>query len=79
MVLDWSIRLHSGRLIADKRTQGRTAAEVRRKAKAAAKKLLASEGSSGQWRPTDPIERYLDEVSAREIQNADLRDDSVRK
>lgn len=79
VVLDWSIRLHSGRLIADKRTQGRTAAEVRRKAKAAAKRLLASEGSSGQWKPTDPIERYLDDVSAQEIQNADLRDDSVRK
>ena len=79
MALDWSIRLLNGRLLENRRTQGRTATEVRRKAKAAAKKLLVSEGGGGQWKPTDPIERYLDEVSAKEILNADLRPDSVRK
>ncbi|MGC4939399.1 hypothetical protein [Kribbella sp. DT2] len=79
IVLDWSIRLLSGRLLENKRTQGRTATEVRRKAKATAKRLLASEGGGSQWTPTDPIERYLDEVSSQEILNARLRPDSRRK
>lgn len=79
VVLDWSIRLLSGRLLEGKRTQGRTATEVRRKAKVTAKRLLASEGGGSQWKPTDPIERYLDEVSSQEILNTRLRPDSIRK
>ncbi len=76
IVLDWSIRRLSGRLIEDKRTQGRTATEVRRKAKATAQRLLASESGGSPWKATDRIERYLDEVSAQEVLDAPLRPDT---
>lgn len=76
VVLDWSIRLMDGRLV-NKRTQGRTAAGVRRRAKATATELLAAGGESGQWSPATPIERYMDEVSVPEIQESGLRPDSI--
>ncbi|QNE18079.1 site-specific integrase [Kribbella qitaiheensis] len=79
VVLDWSIRLLSGRLLEDKRTQGRTVTEVRRKAKVTAKRLLDSEGGGSQWKATDSIERYLDEVASQEILNASLRPDTRRQ
>lgn len=79
VVLDWSVRLHNGRLITDKRTQGRTAAEVRRRAKATAAELLASDGHRSQWKATTPIEKYLDEVSAEEIEQSGLREASLRQ
>lgn len=41
LVLDWSIRLYDGRLV-EKRTQGPTTLEVRRRAKAKAAALLGT-------------------------------------
>ncbi|MGC5617471.1 tyrosine-type recombinase/integrase [Georgenia sp. Z1491] len=69
MVLDWSVRLHDGRLLPDRRTQGATAAEVRRKAKRRADELLAT-GGHAVWKGSDKIERYLDEVTAPLIEDA---------
>lgn len=79
IVLDWSVRLHNGRLIEGKRTQGRTAAEVRRRAKATAADLLATDGQRTRWKATTPIEKYLDQVSAAEIEQSGLREASVRQ
>lgn len=77
MVLDWSVRLHDGRLIENKRTQGRTAAEVRRKAKTTAKDLLSTGGQRNRWTPTTPIDRYLNEVSLKEINESGRRPASI--
>lgn len=79
VALDWSVRLHNGRLISNKRTQGRTAAQVRRRAKGMAIELLASNGHRSQWNATTPIEKYLDEVCAAEIEQSGRREASLRQ
>lgn len=76
VVLDWSVRLKDGRLV-NKRTQGRTYAGVRRRAKTTAENMLKTSGQSGKWTPTTPIVRYIDEVGFQEIDSAGLRPDSV--
>jgi integrase len=68
-VLDWSVRLHDGRLIEGRRTQGRTATECKRKAKRKAAELLAT-GGHASWTGADKIERYLDEVTGPAIAEA---------
>lgn len=79
VVLDWSVRLHNGQLISGKRTQGLTAAGVRRRAKTTAAELLGRDGHRSPWKATTPIEKYLDEVSAEEVEQAGLREASSRQ
>lgn len=79
VVLDWSVRLHNGRLISGKRTQGLTAAGVRRRAKVTAAELLSRDGHRSPWKATTPIEQYLDMVSAEEIEQSGLREASLRQ
>lgn len=79
VVLDWAVRLHNGRLLRNKRTQARTAAEARRRAKMTAQELLASGGRRSRWTANTPMEKYLDEVSAEEIDQSGLREASLRQ
>jgi integrase len=72
-LLDWSIRLHDGRLM-PKRSQGATKGQVRQRAKAAADELLASGG--GAWKTTSSLSEYLQQVSKPAIENAQLRANS---
>lgn len=72
-LLDWSIRLHNGRLV-KKRAQGATKGEVRQRAKAAAAELLASGG--GTWKTTSSLSEYLMQVSRPAIEIAPLRPNS---
>lgn len=76
VVLDWSVRLHDGRLIT-KRTEGTTKAGVKRRAKAKAAELLDT-GANSTWKGTDRIERYLDEVTKPLVMEAG-RDATVRQ
>lgn len=72
-LLDWSIRLHNGRL-ATKRTQGATKGQVRQRAKVAAAELLATGG--GTWKTTSLLTEYLEHVSRPAIESAQLRPNS---
>jgi len=72
-LLDWSVRLHDGRL-KTKRSQGATKGQVRQRAKATAKELLATGG--GLWKTTSSLGDYLDQVSRPAIENAQLRPNS---
>ena len=69
-LLDWSIRLHDGRLV-KKRSQGTTKGQVRQRAKVTAKELLATGG--GMWKTTSSLGDYLEQVSRPAIENAKLR------
>lgn len=73
-LLDWSVRLHSGKLI-EKRSQGPTKSEVRRRAKVKAAELLAA-GGSGAWKSSSPMSDYLDKVSRPSIEDAKIRPSS---
>jgi integrase len=72
-LLDWSVRLHSGRL-AKKRSQGNTKGQVRQRAKAAADELLATGG--GAWKTTSSLADYMVKVSRPAIESAQLRQTS---
>lgn len=72
-MLDWSIRLHDGRLV-NKRSQGATKGQVRQRAKITAKELLATGG--GTWKTTSPLSEYIDQVSRPAIEKAQLRPNS---
>jgi integrase len=72
-LLDWSIRLHDGRLIA-KRSQGATKGQVRQRAKVAAAELLTSGG--GAWKTTSSLTEYIARVSKPAIEGAQLRPNS---
>lgn len=73
-LLDWSIRLHDGRLVT-KRSQGTTRGQVRLRAKTSAEELLAT-GVGGAWKTTSPLDGYLDQVSRPAIEKAQLRPNS---
>jgi integrase len=77
-VLDWSVRLHDSRLIKDKRTQGSTPTEVKRKAKKQAAELLKRGGAS-RWKGSDSMTRYLEEVAAKEIDGSGKAPASIRQ
>ena len=70
-VLDWSVRLHSGRLV-EKRTQADTRTRVRARAERTAAKLLATGGNSVKWTPSTPAERFIDQVTIPSITSAGL-------
>jgi len=72
-LLDWSIRLHNGRL-ATKRSQGATKGLVRSRAKDAADELLAT--GAGTWRTTASLAEYLEQVSKAAIASTQLRPNS---
>lgn len=78
MVLDWQVRLRDGRLL-KRRTQGKTAAQVKRKARQKAETLIANGGQKQRWSGTTPVEDYLDEVVLREIQESGRRDASLQQ
>lgn len=72
-ILDWSIRLHDGRLVT-KRSQGATKGQVRQRARVTANELLATGG--GTWKTTSSLGEYLDQVSRPAIEKAQLRPNS---
>ncbi|MGW6172252.1 tyrosine-type recombinase/integrase [Arthrobacter sp. NPDC055138] len=72
-MLDWSIRLHDGRLL-NKRSQGATKGLVRQRAKITAKELLATGG--GIWKTTSPLSQYIEQVSRSAIEKAQLSPNS---
>ena len=72
-LLDWSIRLHDGRLVT-KRSQGATKGQVRQRAKVAAAELLASGG--GTWKTTSSLTAYIGRVSRPAIEGAQLSPNS---
>ena len=71
--LDWSIRLSDGRML-NKRSQGVTVGEVKRRAKASAKELLTTGG--GVWKTSSKFSEYLNQVSRSAIEKAKLRPNS---
>ncbi len=70
-VLDWSVRLHSGRLI-EKRTQADTKTRVKARAERTAAKLLATGGNSAKWTPSTPAAWFIDAVTVPSIAAAGL-------
>jgi len=76
-VLDWSIRLHDGKLVR-KRTQGATKSAVRARAKATATNLL--QAGSQHWTLNKPINDYLTTETAQRIKESEkLKDLSKRR
>lgn len=73
-LLDWSVRLRDGKLI-EKRSQGPSKSEVRRRAKVKAAELLAA-GGTGTWKSSSPMVDYLDKVSQSAIEQAKIRSSS---
>ena len=72
-VLDWSVRLHDGKLLT-KRSQGKTKGGVRARARAKAADLLATGNST--WSRTSPVTDYITKVSRPAIDAADIRQSS---
>lgn len=76
-VLDWSIRLHDGKLVR-KRTQGETKSVVRKRAKDTAKNLL--QAGSQHWALNKPINDFLtSEVTQRIQESEKLKELSKRR
>ena len=72
-LLDWSVRLHDGKLLT-KRSQGPTKGAARARAKAKAADLLATGNST--WSRTSPVTDYITKVSRPAIDAADIRQSS---
>lgn len=66
-VMDWSLRLHDGKLLR-RRSQGKTKGEVKRRARDKAADLLAT-SADGDWSPSSPVTDYLDRVVKPSITN----------
>lgn len=58
-VMDWSVRLHDGKLVR-KRSQGKTKGEVRRRAYETAAELL--EAGPQKWKPSSKLSAYIETV-----------------
>lgn len=76
--LNWAVRLHSGEIYTTSTESTKSKAECRRKAKRKAERLLKSGGQS-KWKGSTPIEKFLDEISATEIEEAGLAVTSQRR
>lgn len=77
-VIDWSVRLHDGKLLR-RRSQGKTKGEAKRRARDKATDLLTS-SADGAWSPSSPAADYLDRVVQPSIENASrLKDLSKRR
>lgn len=57
-VLEWSVRLHDGKLLTKKRSQGATKGEARARARRSAERLLTTSADS-TWSAGDPIVDYI--------------------
>lgn len=76
--LDWSIRLHDGRL-RRRRSQGATKGEARARARATATALLTA-SADGTWSPSSLITDYIDKVVSSRIDSSSrLKDVSKRR
>lgn len=75
-VIDWSLRLPSGRLLS-KRSQGPTKTLARGRAKRTAERLLAT-GGAASLSPGMPITRFITEVAVPSIECAGLAPATVR-
>ncbi|WP_123507493.1 site-specific integrase [Frondihabitans sp. PhB188] len=69
-MLDWSIRLHDGRLLR-RRSQGSSKADARRRARATAKELLTTGGS--EWKTTSKMVDFINAFSRPAVENEPLR------
>ena len=77
IALDWSVRLHNGRLLR-KRTKGPKKSIVRARARQTAKELLETPG--GNWKPSAPIIDYIDQAVIPRIEKTEkLKDNSRRR
>lgn len=76
IVLDWSVRDMAGKLHT-RRSQGASITEARNKAKKAAKAILETGGKKTDWRGTDQMTRFIDEVSLPSIIEHGYRPTSV--
>lgn len=76
-VLDWSVRLHDGRLLR-KRSQGPTKGAARAAARRTAQRLLTVSADS-TWSPGDQITHYIQHESIPRIEAAKLAPNSVAR
>jgi integrase len=76
--IGWSVRLHDGRLIKDQRTTGTSKAQAKRRAREKAKQLL-TQGGPSRWKASDPIEKYLDQVVAKVVDESGHRENTLRQ
>lgn len=75
--LDWSVRLHDGR-IKQRRSKAKTKGEVRARARRKAEEMLAT--TSTDWTPRTPITTYIDKVTRPKIEeSSQLKDLSKRR
>jgi len=74
--LDWSICLLDGQTVRH-RTKGRSAGEVRRRARETAGKLLKSPAVVGRWSPSSRLDEYVDQVVRPIITRAQLADSTA--
>lgn len=76
-VLDWSIRLHDGRLLR-KRTQGTSKGDVRARARRTAQRLLTTSADS-TWGPGDQVTAYIEREAIPRIESAHLAPATVAR
>lgn len=76
-VLDWSLRLHDGRLVR-KRSQGPSKGQARSAARFTAARLLTTSADS-TWGPGDPISEYIVRETVPRIEAARLAPRSVAR
>lgn len=76
-VLDWSLRLHDGRLVR-KRSQGPSKGQARSAARFTAARLLTTSADS-TWGPGDPITDYISREAIPRIEAARLAPRSVAR
>lgn len=76
-VLDWSVRLHDGRLLR-KRSQGPTKGQARAAARSTAQRLLTTSADSA-WGPGDALTAYIRREAIPRIEAARLAPNSVAR
>lgn len=76
-LLDWSVRLHDGRLLR-KRSQGPTKGQARAAARSTAQRLLTASADS-TWAPGDSLTAYISREAIPRIEAARLAPNSVAR
>lgn len=75
--LDWSVRLHDGRIM-QRRSKGKTKGEVRARARKKAEEMLAT--TSTTWTPRTPMNVYIEQVTRPKIEEStDLKELSKQR
>lgn len=75
--LDWSVRLHDGRII-QRRSKAKTKGEVHARARRKADELLST--TSTEWTPRTPMNVYIEKVTRPKIEeSSQLKDLSKRR